>query len=242
MALEVIGETEQGRPMYMAIITSPANHQNLDRYKDISARLALSEGADEATARALAAEGKSVVWIDGGLHATEVLGAQQLIELVYQMNAREDAETLRFLDDVILLATCVNPDGMDLVSDWYMRDPIPEERSTRGIPVLYQEYSGHDNNRDFYMSTQKETIAINNILYREWFPQIIYNHHQSGPAGTVLFAPPFRGPFNYNIDPLLILGYGKTNRAPRCGQVLATPHGGTEAYEPHLIGTTKSAS
>ena len=83
MALEVIGETEQGRPMYMAIITSPANHQNLDRYKDISARLALSEGADEATARALAAEGKSVVWIDGGLHATEVLGAQQLVELVY---------------------------------------------------------------------------------------------------------------------------------------------------------------
>jgi len=206
MALEVIGETEQGRPMYMAIITSPANHQNLDRYKNISARLALSEGVDETTARALAVEGKSVVWIDGGLHATEVLGAQQLVELVYQMNAREDAETLRFLDDVILLATCVNPDGMDLVSDWYMRNPVPEERSTRGIPVLYQEYSGHDNNRDFYMSTQKETIAINNILYREWFPQIIYNHHQSGPAGTVLFAPPFRGPFNYNIDPLLILG------------------------------------
>ena len=206
MALEVIGETEQGRPMYMAIITSSANHQNLDRYKNISARLALSEGVDETTARALAVEGKSVVWIDGGLHATEVLGAQQLVELVYQMNAREDAETLRFLDDVILLATCVNPDGMDLVSDWYMRNPVPEERSTRGIPVLYQEYSGHDNNRDFYMSTQKETIAINNILYREWFPQIIYNHHQSGPAGTVLFAPPFRGPFNYNIDPLLILG------------------------------------
>ena len=206
MTLEVIGETEQGRPMYMAIITSPENHNNLERFKEISARLALAEGADEAEARVLAKAGKSVVWIDGGLHATEVLGAQQLIEMVYQMNAREDPETLRFLDDVILLATCVNPDGMDLVADWYMRNPVPEDRSTRGIPVLYQEYSGHDNNRDFYMSTQKETIAINNILYREWFPQIIYNHHQSGPSGTVLFAPPFRGPFNYNIDPLLILG------------------------------------
>ncbi len=206
MTLEVIGETEQGRPMHMAIITSPENHRNLDRYKEISARLALAEGVDEAEARALAADGKAVVWIDGGLHATEVLGAQQLLELVYQMNAREDAETLRFLDDVILLATCVNPDGMDLVADWYMRNPVPEERSTRGLPVLYQEYTGHDNNRDFYMSTQKETIAINNILYREWFPQIVYNHHQSGPSGTVLFAPPFRGPFNYNLDPLLILG------------------------------------
>ena len=206
MSLEVIGETEQGRPMYMAIITSPDNHRNLDRYKTISARLARAEGIDEAEARGLAAEGKSVIWIDGGLHATEVLGAQQLIELVYQMNARSDAETMRFLDDIILLATCVNPDGMDLVADWYMRNPVPEERSSRGIPVLYQEYTGHDNNRDFYMSTQKETIAINNILYREWRPQIVYNHHQSGPSGTVLFAPPFRGPFNYNLDPLLILG------------------------------------
>ncbi len=206
MTLEVIGETEQGRPMYMAIITSPENHRNLERYKEIATRLALAEGIDEEEAHALAAEGKSVVWIDGGLHATEVLGAQQLMELVYQMNARQDAETLRFLDDVIILATCVNPDGMDLVTDWYMRNPVPEERSTRGLPVLYQEYTGHDNNRDFYMSTQSETIAINNILYREWFPQIVYNHHQTGPSGTVLFAPPFRGPFNYNLDPLLILG------------------------------------
>ena len=206
MTVAEIGKTAEGRPQLMAIITSPENHENLERYKEIAARMARAEDIDEAEARALAAEGKSVVWIDGGLHATEVLGAQQLMELVYQMNAREDAETLRFLDDVILLAACVNPDGMDLVVDWYMRNPLPEERSTRGLPVLYQEYTGHDNNRDFYMSTQKETIAINNILYREWFPQIVYNHHQTGPSGTVLFAPPFRGPFNYNLDPLLILG------------------------------------
>ena len=205
MVLEQIGETEQGRPIWMAIITSPENHQNIDRYKDIAARLALAESVSEDEARELAAEGKSVVWIDGGLHATEVLGAQQLMELVYQINARTDAETMRFLDDVILLAVCVNPDGLDLVANQYMSNPVLEQRSTRGIPVLYQEYVGHDNNRDFYMSTQKETIAINNQLYREWFPQIVYNHHQSGPSGTVLFAPPFRGPFNYNLDPLLIL-------------------------------------
>ena len=206
MVLEQIGETEQGRPMWMAIITSPENHRNIDRYKEIAARLALAEGVSEDEARELAAEGKAVVWIDGGLHATEVLGAQQLMELVYQINARTDAETMRFLDDVILLAVCVNPDGLDLVANRYMSNPVPEQRSTRGIPVLYQEYVGHDNNRDFYMSTQKETIAINRQLYREWFPQIVYNHHQTGPLGTVLFAPPFRGPFNYNLDPLLILG------------------------------------
>ena len=97
--------------MYMSIITDPENNKKLDRYREISRRLALAEGLTDDQARALAAEGKAVVWIDGGLHATEVLGAQQLMELVYQMVSRNDPETLRLLKDDILLATCVNPDG-----------------------------------------------------------------------------------------------------------------------------------
>ncbi|MFQ6109656.1 MAG: M14 family metallopeptidase, partial [Candidatus Aminicenantales bacterium] len=152
-----------------------------------------------------ASEGRAVVWIDGGLHATEVLGSQQLIELVYEMVSRNDPETLRILEDVILLAVCSNPDGLELVANWYMRHEDPKKRSTRGIPRLYHKYIGHDNNRDFYMVTQPETEAINRILYREWFPQIVYNHHQTGPAGCVLFAPPFRPPFNHNCDPLVAM-------------------------------------
>ena len=34
----------------------------------------------------------------------------------------------------------------------------------------------------------------------------MYNHHQTGPAGAVIFMPPFRDPFNYNFDPLIPLG------------------------------------
>ena len=83
----------------------------LDRYRDIAERLARAEGLTDDDARALAAEGKAVVWIDGGLHATEVLGAQQLIELVYQMVSGTDPETVRFLDDIILLAVHCNPDS-----------------------------------------------------------------------------------------------------------------------------------
>src|SRR6266498_1194073 len=110
MILEEIGKTAEGRPMVMAILTSPENHKKLSRYKEISRRLALTEGLTDDQARALAAEGKAVVWIDGGLHATEVLGAQQLMELVYQMVSMNDGETARILNDVILLAVCVNPD------------------------------------------------------------------------------------------------------------------------------------
>jgi hypothetical protein len=202
MKLVEIGKTAEGRPQLMAIISAPANLARLDRYKQISQKLAHADGLSDADARALAHEGKAVVWIDGGLHATEVLGAAQLIETVYQLLSRNDPETMRFLNDCIILAVHANPDGMELVSNWYMKDADTLKRSMN-IPRLYQKYIGHDNNRDFYMSNQVESQNINHVLYWEWFPQIVYNHHQTGPAGTVMFAPPFRDPFNYNFDPLV---------------------------------------
>jgi hypothetical protein len=206
MVLQEIGRTSENRPHLMAIVTSPQNHKNLQRYREISRRLALAEGLSDDAARALAREGKAVVWIDGGLHASEVLGAQQLGEMVYQMVSRTDEETLRFLNDTIILFVHANPDGHDLVAGWYMRNPVPEKRSGAGLPRLYHHYIGHDNNRDFFASTQKETENINRVLYHEWSPQVLYNHHQSGPAGTVFWSPPFRDPFNYNYDPMLVLG------------------------------------
>ncbi len=202
MKLVEIGKTAEGRPQLMSIISSPANLAKLDRYKEISRRLSHAEGLTDAQARALAHEGKAVVWIDGGLHATEVLGAAQLIETVYQLLSRNDAETMRFLNDCIILAVHANPDGMQLVSNWYMKDADTLKRNMN-IPSLYQKYVGHDNNRDFYMNNQPETRNINHVLYWDWFPQIVYNHHQTGPAGTVMFAPPFRDPFNFNFDPLV---------------------------------------
>jgi hypothetical protein len=200
LRLEEIGKTSEGRPMLMGIITSPANHQRIARYKDISRRLANAEGLTDAQARALAAEGKAVVWIDGGLHANETLGAQQLVEHVFRMTSQTDAETMRFLDDVIQLIVLVNPDGMDLVSDWYMK------HGNMNIPVMYNKYAGHDDNRDFFMSALEESTNINRVMYRDWIPQIMYNHHQTGPAGTVMFAPPFRDPYNHFQHPYAIAG------------------------------------
>src|SRR4051794_8187912 len=206
MKLESIGKTEEGREQYMAIISSPDNIKNLAKYKEISRKLALAEGVDEAEAHRLAKEGKAIVWIDGGLHASESVGSQQLMEWVYQMNSRTDEETMRFLNDVIVLCVQANPDGQELIADWYMREKDPLKRSMNSLPRLYAKYIGHDDNRDFYMSNMKETTNMNRQLFIEWFPQIMYNHHQTGPAGAVIFMPPFRDPFNYNFDPLVPLG------------------------------------
>ena len=248
-----IGKTEEGRTMIMAIVTSPRNHGRLLHYKKIARRLALAEGLTDDVAHKLASEGKSVVWIDGGLHASEVLGAQQLMETVYHLASGNDEETRRILEDVIVLAVPANPDGLDLVADWYMREKDPKKRSTAGLPRLYQKYIGHDNNRDFYASTQSETKAMNRVMYREWFPQIVYNHHQTGPAGTVLFMPPFRDPFNYNLDPLIpagidligaamqnrFLAEGKTGATTRSGSPYSTWWNGglrTTCYFHNMIG------
>lgn len=213
MVVQDIGPTAEGRRELMAIVTSPENQARLEHYRQISRTLALADGVDEDSARVLAREGKAVVWIDGGLHASEVLGAQQLMETVYQMVSRSDEETVRFLDDVIMLFVQANPDGQDLLANWYMREKDPLKRTTGGIPVLYHKFVGHDNNRDSYMVSQPETENMARILYIDWMPQIMYNHHQVGPAGVIMFAPPFRYPANYNIHPLVLAGIEKVGMA-----------------------------
>ena len=202
MKLDTIGLTAEGRPQLMAILSSPANLARLEEYRKTSETLARGR-VDSATARRLAQTGKSVVWIDGGLHADEVLGANQLLELVWQMVSMNDPETLRILDDDIILAVQVNPDGMELVANWYMRNADSLRRSTGGLPRLYEKYAGHDDNRDWYRAALPETQNGERVQYHVWYPQIIYNHHQTGPTGSVMFTPPFRDPFNYFFDPMI---------------------------------------
>lgn len=201
-----IGLTEEGRHQYMLIISSPENIKHLARYQQISQQLARAEGLSDQQAKALAEEGKAVVWIDGGLHATEVVGTHQLIETAWQLLSRNDPETMRILDNVVILMTHANPDGQELVTNWYMRNADTLKRSTEQLPVLYEKYIGHDNNRDFYIMNMKESINMGKQLFLEWMPQIMYNHHQRGPEGSVLAGPPYRDPFNYVFDPLMITG------------------------------------
>lgn len=198
-----IGETEEGRRQYMLVITSPENMKNLETYRSISRKMAMAEmNPDEAMN--LSKEGKAVVWIDGGLHSTETVSVHQLIETAYQLASRKDPETLEILDKVVVLLVHANPDGHELVGDWYMRNSQPEKRSYSGLPRMYQKYTGHDNNRDFYMFNMKESQNLARQLFVDWMPQVVYNHHQSGPAGTVLAGPPYRDPFNYVFDPILM--------------------------------------
>jgi hypothetical protein len=202
--LMVLGKTAEGRDQLMMVISSPENLRKLDQWKDIARRLGQAKGLTDDQAKGLAAEGRAVVWIDAGLHASESINAQTHIRLVYDLLSKTDPETMRFLHDDLILLPIANPDGMQLVANWYMREADPKKRKNADLPVLYQKYIGHDDNRDFYAATQAETKNVDRALFREWFPQIVYNEHQTGPVGTVVFVPPFRDPFNYHYDPLVI--------------------------------------
>jgi len=248
-----IGKTEEGRSQYMLIITSPENHKNLEKYKEISQKMGRAEGLSQEQAKALAAEGKAVVWIDGGLHANEVVGAHQLIQMAYNLSSRTDAETTNILDKVIVLMTHANPDGQELQSNWYMREKDPNKRSLSGLPRLYEKYAGHDNNRDFFMLNLKETQNMGRQLFVEWIPQIMYNHHQAGPAGTIVAGPPYRDPYNYVFDPMVLTSIdavgaamhnrmnveGKPGYTQRGGSVFSTWYNGglrTTTYFHNMIG------
>ena len=204
MQLVEIGKTTGGRPELMAIISSEANIRDLAKYKNISRQLALARGpADEA--RALAREGKAIVWIDFGLHSSEVAPAQAASLLAFSAVADESEEMRAVRDHVVLLLVPdMNPDGTTMVADWYMRN-VGKPWESR-LPELWHRYAGHDDNRDWFMMTQAETRNAARQLYAEWFPQIVYNHHQSGPFPARIFVPPFDDPMNPNIPPLVIRG------------------------------------
>lgn len=203
--LREVGLTEEGRMQYLMVVSSPENLKKIDRYQEISKTLALAENLTDEQARALSKEGKPVVWIDGGLHSNEMVGPHQLMETYYQLLSRDDAEMKGYLDNVIVLLWHANPDGQELLANWYMQEKDPVKRNM-SIPRLYQKYIGHDNNRDFYMMNMKESSNLSRLLYVEWMPQIVYNHHQTSPAGAVVAGPPYRDPFNHLFDPMLVTG------------------------------------
>jgi hypothetical protein len=184
------GTSTEGREMLVAVISSEANLAQLARYKDIARRLALVRGVSDEEAHDLAAQGKAIVWIDNGLHASEVATAQHSLLLAWRVATDESAEMRAIRDNVIVvLLPTINPDGLDMVVDWYRRNlGTPYQDSP--MPWLYQKYVGHDNNRDFYMQTQAESRVISRLLYNEWLPQVLYNQHQ-GTWPPRIFVPPF---------------------------------------------------
>jgi len=204
VSMQTVGRTTMGRDMVMVLLSSPENLPRADRYREISARLDDPRGLSEEAVESLVAEGKVVLLVALSIHSSEIMASQMGMEWTYQLTqAAPGSDLARYLEDVIvLLLPSMNPDGQVLITDWYRK--YAGTRFEGGVmPWLYHPYSGHDNNRDWFMLNLHETRVINRLAYHEWFPQVLVDEHQMGATGPRAFVPPYSDPVTDKVHPLI---------------------------------------
>jgi hypothetical protein len=204
VAVWVLGRTTEDRPYIVAVVSASETIANLPAYQDSQRRLTdprLGDGPEDPVAKS-----KPVVVITCSIHSIETASTLMAMELLHDLAARDDPATRQILDStILLLVPSANPDGVDKVARWYERSK-GHPWVGGGMPELYHDYAGHDTNRDWFMLNLKETRLLTRLLYKEWFPTILYDVHQMGTRGARLFVPPFHDPINPNLDPRISQG------------------------------------
>ena len=204
--IEELGKTTEGNPFVLATISSPENLRRLEDLRAIQTRLNDPSGVTADEAEKLVKEGKTIVLISCSIHSTEVGGSQMSMELLHRLATGDDAEVGEILENVVLLLVpSLNPDGNRLVCEWYRRY-IGTKFEGTSPPMVYHRYSGHDNNRDWFMFTLKETRLTVEKVHNLWHPQIVYDIHQMGQKGPRLYVPPYIDPIDPNVDPVIASG------------------------------------
>jgi hypothetical protein len=202
--VDTLGPTTQGRPLVVAVVSTPENVRRLETIRAQQARLADPRGLTAAEERRLVAEQPAVVVIQCNIHSSEIAASQMAMELAHRL-ATDDTLQRALRDVVVVLIPSANPDGQQMITEWY-RKGVGTPHEGGPMPWLYHQYVGHDNNRDWYMVTQAETRLITDLLYRRWYPTVFYDVHQQGSYGMRLTVPPHVDPIDPNVDPLIVRG------------------------------------
>jgi hypothetical protein len=204
VSLAEVGRTTQERPFVIATVTSEANHVRLEEIRRANARIADPRGLSPDEAERLVSDGKAVVAMAFSIHSTEVGGTLAALRLLHRLAAQDDPVTRAVLENVVLLVLpSHNPDGTQIVADWHRRQRGTPWQDT-APPELYHPYVGHDNNRDWYAFTQRETRLTVEHVYHRWHPQVVHDVHQMGARGARIFVPPYADPWEPNVDPALV--------------------------------------
>jgi zinc carboxypeptidase len=202
--VQEIGRTTEDRPFLVAVITSEANMERLEEIRRTNLRLADPRGLRPEEAERLIARGKTIVAVNHGIHSDEVAATQTAMETAYALASGDTPEIHEILDNtVVVMIPSHNPDGAQRVTEWYRRS-LGTPWEGHAPPFLYQKYTGHDNNRDWYMFTQRESRLTLQGLYHPWRPQIVHDIHQMDARAARLFAPPYVDPWEPNVDPALV--------------------------------------
>jgi Zinc carboxypeptidase len=209
VTVKEIGKTTLSKPFIVAFISAPQNIKNLEKYRNISAKLADPRTIKSASElENLIKNGKTIVSISCSIHSTEIVASQMSMNLAYELATAKDAETEEILDNtILLLIPSSNPDGIDIVANWY-RKTLGTKSEGSSPPELYHHYAGHDDNRDWFMLNLPETRNVTKLFWQEWFPQLVYDVHQMGQNGARFVIPPFFDPPNPRISPVILREVG----------------------------------
>lgn len=199
-----VGKTTEGRPFLVAVITSAANMERLEEIRAGQVRLADPRGLAPAEVERLIGRGKVVVAVHHGIHSDEVAATQTAMETAYALATDDSPETKQILDRVVVvMIPSHNPDGTQKVTEWY-RSTVGTAWEGADPPFLYHHFTGHDNNRDWYMFTQRESRLTVEHVYEKWRPQVVHDIHEMGARSARLFVPPYVDPWEPNVDHALI--------------------------------------
>ena len=206
VSIETLGKSTMGKPLIAAIVSTPENVKRREEIFAAQRKLADPGALKSSDESALYAKQPAVLVIQCNIHADEIASSQMVMELAYRL-ATNDTLQAELRNAVVILIPSVNPDGEQMVVDWY-RAQLGTKWEGGDMPWIYNKYTGHDDNRDWFMMTQVETKLVTHALYKEWLPEIFYDVHQQGAEGSRLFVPPFLDPVDPNIDPLIVRGIG----------------------------------
>ncbi|MGD0443349.1 MAG: M14 family zinc carboxypeptidase [Edaphobacter sp.] len=201
---EELGKTTEGRPFIAVTISAPENIAHLDHYLDIQRRLADPRITSPEEAKKLIAEGKTIIAVTANIHSTEIASSQSVAQFAYELATENTPRIQAILHNVIIvIVPSQNPDGEQLVVDWYKKYLGSPYEGTQPV-VIWHHYTGHDDNRDWATFTQVETRLTTEKVLNRWHPEILYDMHQQGSNAARIYLPPFVDPFDPNLDPLLI--------------------------------------
>ncbi len=231
-----IGMSEEGREMLVVAVSDEANLAKLDRYKEITARLADPRGLSEADAQKLIAEGKPIYWADGSIHSPETGAPEMLMELAYRL-AVEDTPFIQKIrkDAIVLITPIVEVDGHDRMVDIYMQHKKHPDQPPYPL-VWWGHYVAHDNNRDnLGISLALSRNMIKTFL--DWHPTVMHDLHESVPY---LYIMTGTGPYNAWLDPIVIsewqeMAYHEIEEMTKRGVIGVWTHGFYDGWAPNYL-------